>query len=99
LHGEDFLAARPTLKLEDHPLQNFLYCLFNIFASYPPYEEAISSIRNLRARHAVAIKDSFENRQLISGHLNMLWNEVKDCNHTETVFITLVIFYYYVKKF
>jgi hypothetical protein len=32
-YGEEFLAPRPTPKLEDHPLSAVSDCLFNIFAA------------------------------------------------------------------
>jgi hypothetical protein len=32
-YGEELLAPRPTLKLEDHPLSVVRDCLFNIFAA------------------------------------------------------------------
>jgi hypothetical protein len=32
-YGEEFLAPRPTSKLEDHPLSFVRGCLFNIFAA------------------------------------------------------------------
>jgi hypothetical protein len=32
-YGEELLAPRPTLKLEDHPLSAVRDCLFNIFAA------------------------------------------------------------------
>jgi len=51
-YGEELLAPRPTPKLEDHPLQIFRDCLFNIFAAILHIGDR-SSIRNLRTRHAV----------------------------------------------
>jgi len=50
-YGE-LLAARPTPKLEDHPLSAVRDCLFNIFATNLQTGDR-SSIRNLRTRHAV----------------------------------------------
>jgi hypothetical protein len=40
--------------------------LIQYIGSYPPYLEAISSIRNLRARHAVVTRDppNMESRKL-----------------------------------
>jgi hypothetical protein len=32
-HGEEFLAPRPTAKLDDHPLSAVPNCLFNLFAA------------------------------------------------------------------
>jgi hypothetical protein len=46
------LVPHPRPQVEDHPLpavRDF---------SYPPYLEAISSIRNLRTYHAVMRRDS-----------------------------------------
>jgi hypothetical protein len=55
-YGEELLAPRSTPKLEDHPLSSVRDCLFNIFAVTPPYLEGVSSIRNLRTRHAVVTR-------------------------------------------
>jgi hypothetical protein len=60
----ELLAPRPTTKLEDHPLSSVRDCLFNIF---PPYLEAVPSIRNLRTRHAVVSRDP-PNMKLIIMH-------------------------------
>jgi hypothetical protein len=49
-HGEDFLAPRPTSKLEEHPLSAVSDCLFNIFAANLHIGD-LSFIRNLRTRH------------------------------------------------
>ena len=49
---EDFLALRPTPKLEDYPLTAVRDCLFNIFAS-TLHIGGRSSTRNLRKCHAV----------------------------------------------
>ena len=46
------LAPRPTPKLEDHPLSDIRDCLFNISAA-TLHIGSLSSIRNLRKRHAV----------------------------------------------
>ena len=51
-HREGLLAARPTPKLEDHPLSAVHDCLFNLFAA-TLHIGGRSSIRNLRTRHAV----------------------------------------------
>jgi hypothetical protein len=32
-YGEEFLAPRPTTKLEDHPLSAVRDCLFNVFGA------------------------------------------------------------------
>ena len=50
--GEEFLAPRPTPKLEDHPLSAVRDCLFSLFAA-ALHIGGRSSIRNLRTRHAV----------------------------------------------
>jgi hypothetical protein len=54
-YGEE-LAPRPTPKLEDHPL-SAVSTAIQYIRSYPPYLETISSIRNLRTRHAVVTRD------------------------------------------
>jgi hypothetical protein len=51
------LAPHPTPKLEDHPLSAVRDCLFNIFVATLNYLEAISSIHNMRKRHAVVPRD------------------------------------------
>jgi hypothetical protein len=53
-HGEDFLAPRPTTKIEDHPLSTARDCLFNILTA-TLHIGGRSSIRNLKTRHAVVI--------------------------------------------
>ena len=52
LYSETFLAPRPAVKLEDHPLSAVRDCLFNILAG-TLHIGGRSSIRNLRTRHAV----------------------------------------------
>ena len=51
-YGEEFLAPRPTPKLEDHLLPAVRDCLFNIFAA-TLHIGGFSSIRIPRTRHAV----------------------------------------------
>jgi len=51
-YGEEFLAPRPTPKLEDHPLSAVGDCLFNTFAATLRIGGR-SSTRNLRTRHTV----------------------------------------------
>ena len=51
-YGEEFLAPRPTPKLEDHPLSAVLDCLFNIYAA-TLHIRGRFFVRNLRTRHAV----------------------------------------------
>jgi hypothetical protein len=46
------LPPRPTLKLEDHSSSAFRDCLFNLIAA-TFHTGGLSSIRNLRTRHAV----------------------------------------------
>jgi hypothetical protein len=46
------VSHRSTTKLEDHPLSAVSDCLFNIFATSICLE-AVSSVRNMRTRHAV----------------------------------------------
>jgi hypothetical protein len=55
-YGEELLAPRPTPMLEDHPLSAARDCLLYI-RSYSPYPEGVSSIHNLRTRHAVVTRD------------------------------------------
>jgi hypothetical protein len=47
-YGEESLVTSPSPKLENHLLSAVRDCLFNTFASYPVYLEAVCSIRNLR---------------------------------------------------
>jgi hypothetical protein len=63
-HGEEFLALRPTPKLEDHPFSDVRVCLFNTFAATLPIS-ARSSLRSLRTRHAV-ITGSYLSRHYVS---------------------------------
>jgi len=51
-YGEELLAPHLTPKLEDHPLSAPLLFIQYI-RSYLPCLEAVFSIRNPRARHAV----------------------------------------------
>jgi hypothetical protein len=55
-YGERLSAPRPTKKLEDHPLSSGRDCLFNIFAAILRTQK-IPSIRNLKMRHSVVIRD------------------------------------------
>jgi hypothetical protein len=50
-YGKEFLAPRPTTKLEDHPLQAVRDYLLKIFAATLQIGGR-SSIRNLRTLHA-----------------------------------------------
>jgi len=43
----------PNPKLETYPLTAACDCLFNIYHSYPPCMEAVSSTRNTRTRRAM----------------------------------------------
>ena len=51
-YGEQLLAPHPNPKLEDHTLSAVRHCLFNISAA-TLHIGGLSSIRNLRTRHAV----------------------------------------------
>jgi len=51
-YGEELLAPRPTLKLEDQPFSAVCDCLFNTFAA-TLHIGVRSSIRNPKMRHAV----------------------------------------------
>ena len=51
-YSEGLLAPRPKPKIDDHPLSVVRCCLFNIFVA-THHTVGRSSIRNLRARHAV----------------------------------------------
>ena len=51
-YGEELLAPRPTLNLEDHPLSAVSDCLFNIFAATMNIGGR-SYTRNLRTRRAL----------------------------------------------
>jgi hypothetical protein len=55
-YGEELLAKRPTVDVEAHPLSAVRDCLFNIFAA-ALHTKGVSSINNLRTRHAVATRD------------------------------------------
>ena len=56
--AEEFLAPRPTPKLDDHPLSAVRDCLSNIFAA-TLHIGGRSSIRNLRTPHAVVTGTGF----------------------------------------
>jgi hypothetical protein len=51
-YGEEFLAPRPTPKLEDHPLSHYPQLLIQYIRSYPPYWKPFLHPQ-LRTRHAV----------------------------------------------
>jgi hypothetical protein len=51
-HGERLLA-HPNPQAVGPPLVGFARLLIQYIRSYPPYLEAVSSIRNPRKRHAV----------------------------------------------
>jgi hypothetical protein len=61
-YAEEFLAPRPTPKLEDHLLSVIRYWLFNIFAA-TLFIEGRSSIRNLRTRHAVVTETHLSRKE------------------------------------
>jgi len=54
----EYLAPRPTTKLEDHPLSAVHDCLLNIFAA-TLHIGGLSLIRNLRTRHAVVTETHY----------------------------------------
>jgi hypothetical protein len=68
--GEELLAPRPTLKLEDQPLSAVRYCLFNIFA-VTLHIGGLSFIRNLRTHHAVVKGTQFSWQKLFATLLKM----------------------------
>jgi hypothetical protein len=53
--SEEFWAPRPTTKLEAHPL-SAVATAYSVYSQLP-YLEAISSICNLKTRHAVVTRD------------------------------------------
>jgi hypothetical protein len=61
---EEFLAPRPTPKLEETPLSVIRVCLFNTFAATLPISGR-SSIRNLCTRHAV-MRGTYLSRHYVS---------------------------------
>jgi hypothetical protein len=67
--GEEFLALRPTTKLEDNPLSAVSDCLFNIFAA-TLHIGGRSSIRNLRACHAVATRTHLSHGRNVTPNIN-----------------------------
>jgi hypothetical protein len=56
-YGEELLTPGPTPKLEEHPLVGCPRLLIQYIRSYPPCLKGVSSIRNLRTRHAVVRRD------------------------------------------
>jgi hypothetical protein len=56
-YGEELLAPRPTPSARGPPLVGCSRLLIQYIRSYPPYLEAVPSIRNLRTRNAVATRD------------------------------------------
>jgi hypothetical protein len=56
-YSEELLAPRPTPKLEDHPV-GCPRLLIQQIRSYPQKLEGVSSICNLRMRHAVVTRDA-----------------------------------------
>jgi hypothetical protein len=55
-YGEELLATRPSSKLEE-PFVGCPRLLIQYIRSYPPCLEAVSSVRNLRTRHAMVTRD------------------------------------------
>jgi hypothetical protein len=56
-YGEELLAPRPTPQAGGPPFVGRPRLLIQYIRSYPPYLEAVPSIRNLRTRHAVVTRD------------------------------------------
>jgi hypothetical protein len=56
-HGTELLAPYPTPKAGGPPLVGCLRLLIHYIRSYPPYIEAIYSIRNLRTCNAMVTRD------------------------------------------
>jgi hypothetical protein len=52
------ISPMPNPKAGEPPLVGYLWLFIQYIRSYPPYLEAISSIWNLRTRHAVVTRDS-----------------------------------------
>jgi len=62
-YGEEFLAFRPTPKLQDHPFSAVRDSLFNIFAA-TLHTGSRSSIRSLRMPHGVEREEPAYQREL-----------------------------------
>jgi hypothetical protein len=56
-YGEVLLAPRPPPPAGGPPRVGCARLLIDFIRSYPPYLEAVSSIRNLSTRHAVVTRD------------------------------------------
>jgi hypothetical protein len=56
-YGEELLAPRPNPKAGGPPIVGCPRLFIQYIRSYPPYLEPVSSIRNLRTRHAVVTRD------------------------------------------
>jgi hypothetical protein len=63
-YSEELLAPRPNPKLEEHLLSAVLDCLFSIFAATLHTGDR-SSIRYLRALHAVATETHFSRMRMM----------------------------------
>ena len=70
-YGEELLAPRPTLKLEDQSLSAVRDCLFNLFAA-TLHIGGCSSIHNLRTRHPVVTGTHFS-------RIHMVIKELRHC--------------------
>jgi hypothetical protein len=57
LYGKELLSLRPTPKLKDPPFLSCPRLFIHYIRSYSPHLEAVSSIRNLRTRHALVTWD------------------------------------------
>jgi len=64
-YGEDLLALCPTPKLDDNPLSAVRDCLFNTFAA-TLHIGGRSSIRNLRTRHAVVTRTTYNGDHILA---------------------------------
>jgi hypothetical protein len=51
------ILSTPTPTLKDHPLSGCPRLLIKYIRRYPSYLEAVSSVRNLRTRHAAVTRD------------------------------------------
>jgi hypothetical protein len=51
------VSPTPNRQAQGPPLVGFPRMLIQYLRSYPPYLEAVSSIRNLRTRHVVVTRD------------------------------------------
>jgi hypothetical protein len=69
-YSDELLAPHPTPKLEDHLLSAVRDCLFNIAAAIL-HIGGLSSIRNLRTRHAVVTGTHLSRGYLLEKYLTL----------------------------